>query len=373
MKRGYRFRCYPNRAQQEQFSRTFGAARFVYNWGLRTRTDAWFGEQKRVGYHETAAMLTDLKKQDDTVWLNDVSNVVLQQSLRHLHTGFLNFWNPKIKARYPSFKKKNGNQSAAYMSNGFSWRNGALTLAKQDAPLKVRWSRELPAGQPSSVTVNMDRTGRYFVSFLFDVTIHPLKRIKTAIGIDLGVKDFAAFSTGEKILAPKHYQKAQAKLKRANRRLHRRAKGSKNRAKARVLLAKAHARIADQRQDFVHKLSTKLIRENQTIVVESLQIANMVRNHCLAKSIITQGWGMFIVFLAYKAVWYGRTLHRIDRWYPSSKRCSACGHVLEHLGLDARRWTCPECHATHDRDVNAAINILAAGKAEMSTVGAHGN
>jgi putative transposase len=372
-KRAYRFRCYPNRAQREQLAKTFGASRFVYNWALRLRSDSWYQQKKSIGYHETAALLTGLKQQKETVWLNEVSNVVLQQSLRHMNTAFLNFWNPRMKSRYPTFKKKHGPQSASYMRNGFSWRNGGLTLAKQDAPLKVSFSRKLPATQPSSVAISMDRCGRYFVSFLFDDTIKPLKKAKASVGIDLGVKDFAAFSTGEKIPAPRHFHQSEVKLRRANRRLHRRKKGSANRGKARKQVAKVHARIADQRNDFLHKLSTRIIRENQAIVVESLQISNMVRNRKLAKSIITQGWGTFVRQLEYKANWYGRTLHRIDRFYPSSKRCSACGHVLDALELGQRHWRCPECHTHHDRDVNAARNILAAGLAEMSTVGMHGN
>jgi putative transposase len=318
-------------------------------------------------------MLTGLKQQKETVWLNEVSNVVLQQSLRHLHTAFLNFWNPKLRARYPAFKKKHGRQSASYMRNGFSWRNGELTLAKQDTPLKIRFSRELPESQPSSITVSRDNRGRYFVSLLFEEKAKPLKKAQTTVGIDLGVKDFAALSTGEKIPAPKHYHQSERKLRRANRRLHRRIKGSKNRAKARAKVARVHARIADQRNDFLHKLSTRVIRENQAIVVESLQVVNMVQNRSLAKSIITQDWGEFVDQLEYKSAWYGRTFYQIERFYPSSKRCSVCGHVLDKLTLGQRRWTCPECHAHHDRDVNAAKNILAAGLAEIRTVGVHGN
>jgi putative transposase len=259
------------------------------------------------------------------------------------------------------------------MRNGFSWRNGQLTLAKQESPLKIRFSRDLPKGCPSSVAISVDRRGRYFVSFLFDVDVKPLKKSKEAVGIDLGVKDFAALSTGEKIAAPQHYRKSDVRLKRANRLLHRRKKVSANRSKARVKLARAHARIADQRNDFLHKLSTRIIRENQAIVVEDLAVSNMVRNRSLAKSIITQGWGEFVRQLEYKANWYGRTFLKIDRFYPSSKRCSKCGYVLDSLPLDRRRWHCPECCTQHDRDVNAAKNILAAGLAEISTVGAHGN
>lgn len=373
VRRAYKFRVYPTSAQRGQLAKTFGASRFTYNWALRIRSDAWYNEKKIIGYHETAKLLTGLKQQKEAVWLNEVSNVVLQQSLRHLHTAFLSFWNPKLKARYPSFKKKHGNQSASYMSNGFSWRNGQLTLAKQDKPLKIRWSRKLPNSEPSSVAVSMDRAGRYFISLLFDEAIKPLKQAKASIGIDLGVKDFAALSTGEKIAAPKHYHQSEARLKRANRRLHRRVKGSKNRAKARAKLSRVHAQIADQRSDFLHKLSTRIIRENQAIIVESLQIANMVRNRCLAKSIITQGWGEFVRQLGYKSDWCGRKFYQIDCFYPSSKRCSECGHVIDVLPLDKRRWKCPECHTNHDRDVNAAKNILAVGLAEISTVGAHGN
>lgn len=373
MKLGYRFRCYPNKEQQEQLARTFGASRFVYNWALRLRSDAWHKQQKSVNYHDTARLLTKLKQQPETVWLNEVSNVVLQQSLRHLHTAFLNFWNPKVKAKYPTFKKKHGAQSASYMSNGFSWRNGKLTLAKMDEPLKIRWSRDLPKSIPSSVSVSLDRSGHYFISILFEESPNPLKKRRESVGIDLGVKDFAVLSTGEKVAAPRHYQKMEHKLRRANRILHRKVKGSSNRSKARHRLSRVYVKIADQRKDFLHKLSANIIRENQTIVVESLAVSNMVRNRSLAKSIATQGWGEFVNQLKYKAQWYGRTLHCIDRFYPSSKRCSGCGYILDKLNLDVRKWVCPECHTHHDRDVNAAKNILSAGLAEIRTEGHSGN
>ncbi len=359
-RRAYRYRCYPTHAQAALLARTFGCTRYVYNWGLRTRTDAFADRQERIGYHELSAQLTQLKRQPETAWLADVSSVPLQQALRHLETAFQNRFAGRAKA--PTYKTKRGKQAATYVNTAFSWdaATRAVTLAKMEAPLPIRWSRAF-TGVPTTVTVSQDRAGRYFISFLVEEEIAGLPVLATAVGVDVGVKDLATLSTGEKVANPKHLARSQGRLKRAQQSLNRKVKGSKNREKARRTVARIHAQIADQRRDGLHQVTTRLIRENQTICVESLAVKNMVRNHTLAKAISDAGWGELVRQLTYKAQWYGRTLVKIDRWYPSSKRCHACGHTLDTLPLDVRAWTCPTCGVSHDRDVNAALNILAVG------------
>ena len=231
-----------------------------------------------------------------------------------------------------------------------------------DTPLDIHWSRAF-TGTPTTVTVSRDCAGRYFVAFLVEEEIAPLPVVNAMVGVDVGLKDVAVLSTGEKIANPRHLYRSERRLAHAQRTLSRRQKGSKNREKARRKVAREHARIADQRLDGLHKLTTRLIRENQVICVESLTVKHLVRNHTLAKAISDVGWGELVRQLGYKAAWYGRTLVAIDKWYPSSKRCAACGHVLDSLPLDVRQWTCPKCGVRHDRDINAAKNILAAGLA----------
>ncbi len=359
-KRAYKYRIYPTDEQKHILARTFGCARFIYNWALRQKTDAFYQEQQRLSYKDLSEALTRLKQQEEYSWLAEVSSVPLQQALRHLDKAFLNFF--EGRAQYPTFKKKRRRQSATYTSNAFKWDGTQLTLAKMTEPLDIRWSRPLPDGAiPSSVTITKDCADRYFVSLLVEEDITQLEPIEQSVGADLGLKEFVILSTGETVGNPKFFHKDEKKLAKAQRRHARKQKGSKNRAKARKKVARIHARIADRRRDFLHQLSTRLIRENQTICVESLHVKNMVKNHCLAKAISDVGWSEFVSQLEYKAAWYGRNLVKIDKWYPSSKRCFDCGHLLDSLTLDVRIWTCPECGVVHDRDLNAARNIHAVG------------
>ena len=362
--RTYRYRSYPTPEQAGVLARTFGCARFVYNWALRLRTDAYYERHQRISYADTSAALTMLKREPQTVWLNDVSSVPMQQALRHLERTFRNFF--EGRARYPAFHKKHGQQAAEYTTSAFRWDAAAktLTLAKMDAPLPIRWSRPLPEGaQPSTVTVSRDTAGRYFVSILVEEEIAQLPPGDAQVGLDLGLHDVVVLHTGEKVGNPHFFHRDAKRLAKAQRRLAKKRLGSKNRDKARRKVARIHARIADRRRDFLHKLSTRIIRENQTICVESLRVKAMVRHPTLAQAVSDVGWGELVRQLTYKAAWYGRALVAVDKWYPSSKRCSDCGHVLSSLSLDTRRWTCPECGSVHDRDVNAAKNVLAAGLA----------
>ena len=362
IKRAYKFRLYPTPQQEIALARTFGCARFAYNYMLRQRTDAWFERKEKVGYHETSAMLTALKKTEEFSWLNEVSSVPVQQSLRHLQTAFGNFF--ARRSKYPTFKKKDGAQSAEYTTSAFKWADGKLRIAKMDEALNIRFSRTIPkAAKVTTVTVRKDCAGRYFVSMLCTDQVQAKAPVAAKVGIDLGLTHFAILSTGEKIAAPNTFRKNEEKLAKLQRRLAKKTKGSANRKKAKLKVAKLHAKIADSRKDFLHKLSTRLVNENQVIAVETLAVSNMQKNHNLAKSIADASWSEFVRQLEYKSLWYGRELVGIDRWYPSSKRCSDCGHTVKKMPLSVREWTCPECGTIHDRDINAARNVLAAGLA----------
>jgi putative transposase len=308
-------------------------------------------------------MLTVWKASPETAWLYEVSNVALQQSLQHLQQAFVNFWGGR--AKYPSFKsKRRSRPSATFTTSGFRYRDGRVWLAKMTAPLDIRWSRPLPEGaEPSTVTVSRDGAGRWHISILCECPVDPHGPSAAVVGIDAGITSLVTLSTGEKVTNPRHERADRKRLALAQRRLSRKAKGSANRAKARVKAARVHARIADRRQDFLHKLSTRIIRENQTVIIEDLSVRNMVRNHSLARAISDASWSELRRQLEYKADWYRRTVIAIDRFYPSSKTCSGCGHLAAGMPLNIREWVCTACGAVHDRDVNAAKVILAAGLA----------
>jgi putative transposase len=363
VQRAYRYRFYPSSEQADLLARTFGCVRYVYNRALAERSRAWTQEQRRVSFAETCRMLTAWKADPETAWLYEVSNVALQQGLQHLQNAYLAFW--AKRARYPRFKsKRRSRASATFTTSGFRWRDGRITLAKMTGPLDIRWSRPLPVGaEPSTVTVSRDSAGRWHISILVEETIKTLPPLESAVGIDAGIMSLVTLSTGEKITNPRHERRDRARLALMQRRLSRKANGSANRAKARWKVARAHARIADRRRDHLHKLSTRIIRENQTVIIEDLSVGNMVRNHSLARAISDAAWAEFRAMLEYKAGWYGRAVVAIDRFYPSSKTCSGCGHLLASLPLDVREWRCPGCGAVHDRDVNAAQVIRAAGLA----------
>ncbi|WP_327047990.1 transposase [Microbispora sp. NBC_01189] len=366
----YNYRLSPTPGQRQALARAFGCARVVFNDGLRARTDA---REQGLPYIRdgelSTRVITQAKQTPQRSWLGEVSAVVLQQALADLNTAYRNFFasitgkrqGPKVAP--PRFRSRKDNRQAIRFTKNARFAitaGGKLRLPKiGDVP--VRWSRTLPA-EPSSVTVIKDAAGRYFASFVVEVAGQPLPPVEPETGIDLGLGHFAVLSNGRKIDSPRFLRRAEKKLKRAQRALSRTAKGSNNRAKARQKVARQHAKVADARREFHHQLSTRIVRDNQAIYVEDLAVKGLARTR-LSKSVHDAGWSSFVGMLEYKAALYERVFHRIDRWFPSSKLCSECGAVAESMPLNVREWTCP-CGAVHDRDVNAAKNILAAGRAE---------
>jgi putative transposase len=361
VKRAYKYRFYPTPDQADLLNRTFGCVRLVYNRALAERTRVYATEHRPTSYAETSGWLTEWKQ--DLGFLNEVSCVPLQQTLRHLQAGFAAFF--AKRARHPRFKsKRTSRASAEFTRSAFRYRDGELTLAKLDQPLHIMWSRPLPEGaQPSTVTVSRDGAGRWFVSMLVEAEVEPLPPSDYQVGLDAGLDSLVALSTGEKITNPGHERADRRKLAKAQRNLSRKQKGSANRAKARVRVARVHARVTDRRRDHLHKVTTRLVHENQVVAVEDLTVRNMLRNHSLARAISDAAWSELRRMLEYKCQWYGRELRLVDRWYPSSKLCSQCGALREAMPLSTWTWAC-SCGAVHDRDVNAARNILAAGLVE---------
>ncbi|TDD09469.1 transposase [Nonomuraea diastatica] len=363
VKRACKYRFHPTPGQASELARTFGCVRLVHNKALEKRSRAYALEGRRVSYVESSARLTEWKRSGEFDFLSEVSSVPLQQALRHLQAGFANFF--AKRAKYPTFRsRKKSRLSAEYTRSAIRWRDGQLTLAKMDAPLAIVWSRPLPDGaEPSTVTVSKDAAARWFVSILVEEGISPLPPVEANVGIDAGITALATLSTGEKIFNPKYGCRDRRKLAKAQQAFARKEKGSNNRARARLKVARAYARITDRRRDHLHKVTTRLVRENQVIAVEDPTVRNMVKNRSLARAISGASWREMRSMLEYRTARYGRTVIAVDRWFPSSKLCSACGILRDKMPLNVRAWECT-CGAVHDRDVNAAKNVLAAGLAE---------
>jgi putative transposase len=371
MRTAYKCRAYPNPEQASVLNRTFGCVRVAWNRTLAWRQARYRDEQTPTSYTQASAYLTTMKATEDLGWLNEVSSVPLQQALRHQQAAFAGFF--AGRARYPRYKSRTGRQCAEYTRSGFRYRDGQLFLAKTSKPLAFTWSWPDvdPASiDPTTVTVSRDPCGRWYVSLSVDVPAPaPLPAAGAMVGVDLGIKHFAVTSDGKKIANPRRLARRERSLARYQRRLARCQNGSANRAKAKAKVARAHRKVRASRADFLHCTSARLVRDHDVIVIEDLNVSGMVRNHSLAKAIADSGWGEFRRQIQYKAARAGRRLIVIDRFYPSSKTCSECGHLLADLPLSTRAWNCSACGTRHDRDVNAAKNILAAGLA-VSACGA---
>lgn len=357
-----KFRFYPTPAQKTALAQVFGCTRFVYNAALDWRK-AQFDAGNKPSFVKSSAWLTLFKTEKE--FLNDVSCVPLQQSLRHLQTAYQRFF--KKQAKFPTFKSRDNRQSCEFTQRAFTCKNGQLSLAKIGR-LDVVWTLPLQSS-PTTVTIIKEASGEYYASLTILESDKTLPTLTTSVGIDLGVETFATLSDGRKFKQPSEIRKLRKKLARLQRQHSRKTKDSKRREKARIRVAKTHQHIANVRNDFLQKLSTQLVRENQTISIEDLHTKGMMKNRKLARAIGEQGWRQFRDMLSYKCEWYGRKLEIVSRWLPSSKTCSSCGEKTA-LTLKDRSWICPSCGTTHDRDVNAAINISAAGLAASARGGA---
>lgn len=370
MIKAYRYRLNPTESQRIFFEKSFGCTRFVYNWALNMRIEAYQKDKARIGWVDICKRMTELKKQEDTVWLNEVSTMSLQSSIRNMDAAFTRFF--REKKGFPKFKsKKEPRKSFQFVQQvSIDFERNRIKFPK------VGWVKFFKnrtfEGKIGTVTVSKNASGRYYVSVLVDDGKElPAKapiEYDTAVGIDVGIKDFAVLSNGQVYANPKYLEKSEQRLKVLQRRFAKKQKGSNRRERARIQLAKQYERVRNCRTNFIHQVTSRIVRENQTIIIEDLNIQGMVKNHNLAKSISSASWHEFFRQLEYKCEWQGKNLIKIGRFEPSSKMCT-CGYVNKELKLSQREWTCPNCGQINDRDLLAAINIKRFGLQEQNLIG----
>lgn len=371
IQRAYKYRLYPKPQQEEFLAKHFGCARFIYNWGLNLKINNYQKEKKSISFFNTCKLMK--QKKSELPWLSEVNSQSLQAALKNLDNAFIRFF--REKKGFPNFKSRKSKQSFSCPQNvKVNWNNSTVTLPKI-GEIRAIFSRQF-VGKIKTCTISKTPTNKYFISILVETPEHNTKKLKikneTTVGVDVGLKDFAILSDGVKINNPRYLRTSEQRLKVLQRRASNKKKGSNNRRKAFLRVARQYEKIKNQRDDFLHKASTKLVRENQTICLETLNVAGMLKNHNLAKSIADASWSRFMQFLNYKAEWYGCNIIHIGQFEASSKTCSECGMVKHDLTLVDRKWACEGCGILHDRDVNAAINIKKMALQKQNLIGYSG-
>jgi putative transposase len=356
MLKSFKYRLYPTTNQKDLLEQQFGCKRFVWNYFLNKRKESYLKDKISLNYYDCAKELTNLKKEDDFGWLKNANSQTLQHTLRDLDIAYNNFF--RKTSKFPNFKSKKHNQSFRVPQH-IDIRNDKIYFPKFKEGIKLK--QHILCENIKFITISKTKTNKYFVSVTCDVDVKSLTSNKEIIGIDVGVKDFATLSTGEKIQNKKHFHKKLKKLKYNQKQLSKKKKDSSKRNKQKVKVAKIHEKITNDKMDFLHKLSNRLVNENQVICIEDLDVKNMMEKSKLSRYIQECSWGEFFRQLEYKCNWYGKTLIKIDRYFPSSKTCNNCGYIKEDLNLQDRHYNCPSCNVEIDRDINASLNVLQQG------------